>query len=203
MRPVRWFSGIDATFPTESGCVVTSHIIHCNSTEGPISYELIQGSTDFDVLDKQEVTVTRVVGQVNVRWSQFVNPELPNLSIPVVRLAVMTVEGPIDVSTWGPPDLFDPASVEESGFMWTRQVWLERNLSWGPVLFTTPDGQMMYANGHEHIDIDIGVNRKIGRDGHVMLIVQKHYDQEPAPPPSPVEASYATFVHYLRVLVKT
>lgn len=201
IRPVRWFSAIDTTNVDVDPCVVTTHRIHCNSSEGTTAYELIQGTSDFDVLDKQEVTITRVVGNIDVRFSQLVDAQLPQLTIPCIRMGILTVEGELSTGAYVPPDLFDAADVEETSFMWLYQCYMDR-LDWSPNL-AEADPVLDYAvSSYAHLDIDIGVQRKIGRAGHVMLIVQQHFDIPPVPAAN-LNAPFASFVSFLRVLVKT
>lgn len=193
--PVRWFSSISPL--NENPCLVNLHTLHCSFNEGPTAFELIQGTSDFDVLDKQEVTIERVVGNLDVRYSQLYNYAAPSFQIPCVRLGLLTVEGDLDVGTYVPPDLFDPADVEETSFMWLYQSYCSSTVT--PVPLDTGDGFSHILLSNMHVDVDVGVRRKIGRAGHLLLIAQAKYD---LPPATGAGVPLVTMVNFLRVLVK-
>lgn len=202
-RPVRWFSSI--VTGTENICVITPHKLWCAASEGPTSFELIQGTSDFDVLDKQEVTITRVVGDISVRYSQFMNLELPAFAIPCVRMGILSLEGELDAGAFVPPDLFDAADVEETSFMWLWQTYMERTLTWSPEIpGVAIPGRIVQLSSSSETHVDINVNRKIGRAGHLLLIAQMKFDGDPGSmePTNPLQP-FCSFTQFLRVLVKT
>lgn len=197
LRPTRWISGADIVV---ENCVVQQHgLFDPTNLCQPRAVELVQGTTDLEVIDRQEVTVTRVVGQIDVRYSQFFNSGNPSYTIPVVRFGLVTVDSDLNVGTWVPPDLFDDASLEEVNFMWLYQSWMDSGqLVWSPPLTGVPGSDHILQAGL-HIDVDCGVNRKIGRDGHLMLVGQVAFDSTPRVDDG---IPIVGFTKFLRVLMK-
>lgn len=200
LRPTRWISGADFTVEP---CIVKSHaLFDPTSLCQPRAVELVQGSTDLEVIDRQEVTVTRVVGQIDVRYSQLVDTASPSYQLPCVRFGMCTVDSDIAIGSWTAPDLFDDATLEEVNWMWLNQLFIGAGgqIAWSPELSIPGGGFNRILEAHGHIDVDCGVNRKIGRDGHLMLVGQVNFQGPPVE--SGANIPLVTYVEFLRVLMK-
>lgn len=134
-RPLRWiYSGMWENDNEEIECAVQQQALACGlplavaerSDGGEFWHELVRGEVDLDYADNSAPTVTRVVGDLNVRagWNWLLNPD-PAIGYvdlpPYVRLGMCVIDEP-EGTGWIPPDLWDADDGEGVRWLWRAQL---------------------------------------------------------------------------------
>jgi len=161
-RPVRWFDGGSTVGQTDPPLVQTWSLAPDPSTwPAAGGRELIAGDIDLEWMDKNEVVVERIVG--DLAFSFLSVPVPPSTEIfALVRLGILVVEEVESLASWVPPWLFDNEAIEEFEWMWLNQF----------VIKGDPTVEAGVVRGYENVHIDLRVKRKMGKKDHLVLVGQ-------------------------------
>lgn len=129
--------------------------------------ELIVGDIDGLYLDREEVRIDRLVGDIEFYTSSSLDAA-PVALPPVVRFGLVVEEDPRDSGTSYPVDaynLWDPAVLKDAEFMYLEQP--VRELSNPPL----PGDSVTYREFYWHSHLDVRVKRKLGKADRLWLVM--------------------------------
>jgi len=157
-RPVRWIDANSNTSGAEE-CEVTPSQVTCTPA-GP--RELVAGRIDLEYSDRNEATLVRLVGNIDIGWLSLIDGG-GNWALPLFRLGILLVE---EQEAGGSPtlNLFDTDTLER--YEW---LWLHQELG-KPIV--VPFGATNQIRGTVHIPVDLRVKRKAGRRDLLVLYRQ-------------------------------
>lgn len=193
-RPVRWIEGNSAQgiepIPQVSAFSFTPTL---DTSAWPTAggTELINGDSDLEWMDRNEVTVERIVGDITTAGFYVDETTGQFITQYVYRMGILVVEEVEDIGAWVPPSLFTRENLEEFEWMWLYQGLLQAAIN--PIELTTGGSALFFG---ETVHVDLHVRRKIGKKDHLVLLGQFGTFQL-------IPGDLATeAVHQLRVLFK-
>lgn len=167
----------------------------------PTAREIIAGDIDTAVLDRQEVTITRIVGDIQFYTRSVIAVENPLDAVlpPVVRLGVVVEEDSGESSSTSSHELhnlWNPTGIQTMEWMHLQQV------DWQETWSETID---VYAQRsfHASVHLDIRTRRKLGKSDRCWLIMSYGNGLENGLQASNNWASEVYEAHLLRSVILT
>jgi len=170
-RKVEWFDGLSAgSLDREDGgepytlpCIIPTLPLVCDSFEEGTTRSTFRtvwsGPADAEHIDDSNALIERIVGSIEVRCYVDINPN--PLLLPLVRFGLLAIEeaGPGDGTEYEDISLFENEHIQDYEWMWLHQA----------TMWSQPTAITDGINGQAHIDLDVRVRRKLGRQDAVLL----------------------------------
>lgn len=191
-RPVRWIEGNSHNSNLATCVFDTVNDMQCEPQTPRV---LLDGDSDFEWADRNEVRVDRIVGTLSWRGDIY-EPGLTAGGPPpaVVRFGIIAIEEAEGVFPF--INLFDREALEEFQWMWLYQ-------SMGNVQYdaAVAEGQQIVKQ-YEDVRLDIRTRRSIGKKDAIVLYSQFAYlsDQPLAAGTVGLNPQY---VHSLRCIIRS
>lgn len=151
----------DANF--EHPCIGPFVPIICDAFDENVARSYLRiiwsGPQDAEHIDNNDAVIQRIVGSVELRAILDANPR-PSL-LPVVRLGILALEEvpPGTAAGYDEISLFEHDHLEDYEWMWLHQ----------PTLMAQSSTVVDSVDAVSHVDIDLRVKRKVGRQDAVAL----------------------------------
>lgn len=133
---------------------------------------LAAGQTDVEPwADNEEVTIDRVVGQINLQWSvgaRWVEVPAYRFAPSVAFRLGLVVQEEADATSSPFINLWSDEHLEDYEWMWLKEV-IPDSWSYMP---TSDENQYVALGSTNTIDLDIGVRRKLGQTDNLLLYCQ-------------------------------
>jgi len=150
--------------------------------------ELLVGELDLDWLDRNESTVTRLVGTVSFMENANSDGSFP---VPtVVRFGILCTEDTDRL--YQTIDLFDGESLEQFEWMWLQQ------LSFNTTSINFAASNIYQRTESKDIPLDVRTRRKLGHKDSVVMYAQKRRVLPGSL--NAADSSYVVYSHQLRAV---